>query len=229
MEFIKTHWFLLLLLGIASVLVFVWLFILNRNKLNAKWWELLIITVIHTTYGVFAVMLFAILESGFDFSKFGNISMFGGFFLMPVMYLVYAKIKKLPLSLVFDIFTIALAGTLLLARTNCLYVGCCQGIEIGNNGFKWPAREFDLAIHALFLIFALPWIYKERAKGLAYPLYLATYGLFRFLNEWFRESESTSPFHIGHIWAIISFVIGISLLIIIKIKLKKGAVNYETV
>ena len=215
------------MLVLATILSFVWLFVFNKKKLNAKWWEILIVVLTHTLYGVLTVKFFAILEVGFNFEKAGNMSLFGGIFFMPIMYFVYARIKQLPLSLVFDIFVVPLAATLLLARINCLYAGCCQGIEIGSNGFRWPAREFDIAIHALFLIFAVPWIIKGKPNGMAYPAYIAVYGFFRFINEWFRISESSSLFHIGHIWAVISFLMGVTLSIIILVKKKKGAKNNE--
>ena len=217
----------MLMLVIASIFVFVWLYVFNKKKLNAKWWEILIITIIHVCYGVLTVKFFAILEVGFDLEKAGNISLFGGIFFMPLMYFVYAKIKKLPLPLVFDIFVISLAGTLLLARINCLYAGCCQGIELGSSGFRWPAREVDLAIHGLFLVLAIPWICRDKSRGLAYPLYMVVYGLFRFINEWFRVSDSTSPLHIGHVWAILSLIIGSTFLIIINKKCKEGGKNCE--
>lgn len=227
MEFIKHNWFLLMVLIIATILSFVWLFVFNRKKLNAKWWEILILALLHTAYGVLTVKFFAILEARFNFEKAGNMSMFGGIFFMPIMYFTYAKIKKLPVGLVFDIFVVSLAVTLLLARINCFHGGCCQGIVIGSNGFKWPAREFDLAIYAIFLIFTIPWILKDKSKGMAYPLFMAVYGLFRFINEWFRESASSSPFHIGHVWAIVSFVIGVTLLVVIYLKQKKGVKNND--
>lgn len=224
MEFLKNYWFLIMVLVIATGLSFVWLFVFNRKKLKASWWEILLVVLIHTLYGVLTVKFFAILEVGFNFEKAGNMSLFGGIFFMPIMYFVYAKIKKLPLSLVFDIFVVPLASTLLLARINCFHGGCCKGIILSGD-FRWPAREVDLLIHVMFLIFAIPWIRKDRSKGMAYPLYMATYGLFRFINEWFRESSSTSPFHIGHIWAIVSFVVGITILVIMYLKQKKGVKN----
>ena len=228
MEWIKNHWFLLTMLAIATILSFVWLFVFNRKRLNAKWWEIIIISFIHTIYGVLTVLFFAFFESGFKTSSIGNISLFGGIFFMPIMYAIYALIKKLPIGLVFDVFVISLAATLALARVNCLYAGCCIGIEIGNNGFIWPAREIDILIHVLFLIFAIPVIYKGHSKGKGYPIYMIAYGGGRFLNEWLRESGSSSPFHIGHVWALISLIIGTTWLVITLLTSKrKGAISYE--
>ena len=213
------------MLAIATILSFVWLFVFNRKKLNAKWWEITVLCLIHTTYGVLTVLFFAILESGFDITVVGSISLFGGIFFMPLMYFVYAKIKNIPLSIVFDVFSIALASTLFFARLNCLHAGCCQGIIMDSNGIRWPAREIDLLAHLLFIIFAAPRIISNQSKGKLYPYYMIIYGLTRFANEWLRENESSSPIHIAHIWSIVSFVIGTTFIIIIHSKQKGGVKN----
>lgn len=213
MEFLKSHWFLIMMLAIATVLVFVWLFVFNRKRLNAKWWEILIVALIHVLYGVGTVVFWALLEAGFDTTKAGNMSMFGGVFLMPVMYIVYAKIKKLPAGLVFDVFAIALIATLFCARCNCLYAGCCKGIEIGSTGYLYPTREAELLFYAIFMIVIIPWILRDRSKGRVYPIYLLSYGLARFLIESFRESSAAGFLHMGHIWAMVSVVVGVGFIV----------------
>ena len=150
MEFIKSTWFLLTMLGISTILVFVWLHIFNKKKLNAGILECIIVSLIHTLYGVLTVKFFAFLEVGFDRTLAGNMSLFGGIFFMPIMYFLYAIIKKLPFSLVFDIFVIPLCLTLALARVNCLYAGCCIGHFIGTTKMRYPTREADLLIHVVF-------------------------------------------------------------------------------
>ena len=227
MDFIKNYWFLIVLLTVATVLSFVWLYFFNKKKLNASWWEILLVALVHTLYGVLTVKFFAILEAGFDVEKAGNMSLFGGIFFMPIMYFVYAKIKKLPVGLVFDIFVVPLAATLFLARVNCFFSGCCKGIFLGDSDFRWPAREVDLFVHLSFLALIIPLIQKNKSKGIAYPLYMAHYGLFRFINEWFRESDSFSSFHIGHVWAIISFVVGATILLIKCFRQNKGDKSWE--
>ena len=232
MEFLRTHWFLITMLVIATTLSFVWLFIFNKKKLNARWWEIVILCLVHTLYGVLTVKFFALLEAGFDFEKAGSMSLYGGIFFMPIMYLAYALIKKLPIGLVFDVFAVPLAATLALARVNCLYAGCCIGIEIGDSGFRWPAREVDILIHVLFLAFIIPWIQKNKSNGKAYPLYMIIYGVGRFVNQWLRVSETPShlqTFQTGHIFSIISIILGtIWLLVQFIISKKKGDTNYET-
>lgn len=211
-EFFKNYYVLFSLLVGATIVSFIWLF-LNRDKMNAKWWEVLIVAILHTLVGVGFVKFFALMEAGFDANKAGNMSMFGGIFFMPLFYFVYAKIKKLPIGLVFDIFTISLVSTLFFARINCLIKGCCYGININYTEYRYPTRETELVYDLIFIGLAIFLIYKGKISGKIFVLYLISYGFVRFVTEWFRYSESTSPFHIGHVWSMLSFIIGIALLI----------------
>lgn len=205
---------LIIILSIATILCFVWLFVFNRKKLNASWWEILIVCLLHTIVGVGFVKFFALLEAGFVASRAGNMSMFGGIFFMPLFYFIYAKIKKLPVGLVFDIFTVALVITLLLARINCLFMGCCVGRFIGDTDRRYATREAELAYDSLFLGLSIFFVFKNKFTNKIYLLYLSSYGLFRFICETFRYSDDGKIFHIGHVWAFLSLVVGITLLIV---------------
>lgn len=208
-EFFESHWFLIMLLTIASADSFVWLYVFNREKLNAKWWELALVSILHTVFGVLMVKFFALLEAGFDAKKAGSMSLYGGIFFMPIFYLIYAKIKKLPCGLVFDIFVVNLAFTLFLARINCFYAGCCIGKIVPNSEVRYLTREFDAAMNALFSIGAIFFVLKKKLSNMLYPIYMIYYGVARFIIEFFRESNTTSALHIAHVWSIISVVIGI--------------------
>ena len=226
-EFIKSHYILMILLLIATIINFVWLFFI-RKELKMKIWLIVLFVMIHTIIGVIFVALFAYMESGFDKEALGNISIYGSLFFMPIVYLFYALIRKINIGRAFDIFTISLVSTLFLARINCLIAGCCEGILIGNTEFRVPTREMELLYYALFSIFTIPKIYKNKTNGEIYPLYMLSYGTFRFIIEFFRESDSNSIFHISHIWSIISIVLGLSIFIYLKyFRGKKYAENKE--
>lgn len=63
---------------------------------------------------------------------------------------------------------------------------------------------------------------KEGAKpGTGFPLLLAAYGAFRFLEERFRVSGSTSLVHLSHLWSVIAFIVGLSILIEMNSTTKK--------
>lgn len=212
--------FLIIMLVIATIASYIWLYI-NKNELKTSWWFLIIIAVLHTVIGVLFVKFFALLEVGFITSRAGNMSLYGGIFFMPLFYFIFAKAKKIKLGTAFDIFTFSLVVTLFFARINCLHSGCCLGIEIGNTGYLYPTREIELLYYLIFMLIYL----LRRNKNLNnkwYLIYMLSYGITRFIVEWFRQSSSTFILHMGHIWSIVSIIISVILLIIVYRKEHKN-------
>ena len=202
---------LLLLLMAGATFTSVWL-ILLRKRLKIAWYAAILIAIAHTVYGVLTVTSFAFLESGFDKDSFGNMSLFGAVFLMPLAYWLGAKISKRPLKEVFDIFTPCMVFTLMCARINCILSGCCLGLPIpGLNGVRFPTREAEIVFYIILLVLLCPRIWKGGLQGRVYPIYMIGYGTFRFFIEFLRESDSTVLFHRAHLWAIITLILGISI------------------
>ena len=183
-SFIANNYILIIILALATVLCFLWLFLFNKEKLNAKTWELVLVAILHTLIGVGCVKFFAIIEAGFNAEKAGSMSLYGGIFFMPILYLIYAKVKDLSVGLVFDIFSVCLVTTLALARVNCLFMGCCLGICLNDDcTVRFPSREIDLTFNVLFAGLAVFLVLKDKFKGKVYPAYMAYYGLIRFIFE----------------------------------------------
>lgn len=140
---------------------------------------------------------------------------------MPVLYLLGAKLFKRKAEDVCDVFSICMIFTVMCARINCIISGCCKGKLLpGAETLRWPTREAEIIFYILLLAFLLPKVWKEKTKGRSYPIYMIAYGAFRFLIEWFRESDSASGIHIAHMWSIIALCIGLS--IYIELQKKKG-------
>ena len=228
-SFIKNNYILIIILTISTVLCFLWLFLFNKEKLKAKTWEIILIAFLHTLLGVGFVKFFAIIEAGFNADEAGSMSLYGGIFFMPITYLIYAKIKKLPVGMVFDVFAVCLVATLTLARINCLFMGCCLGAFIDDKyTIRFPSREAELVINSSFVAFAVFANLKEKFSSKIFPLYLVYYGFFRFIIEFFRESmDAAGPFHIAHAWSFISFLVGLTILGYQWLKEKKEQ-NYNS-
>lgn len=214
-DFIVSHYVLMILLLLATIINFVWLY-LNRKDLKMNLLILILFSIFHTIIGVLFVVLFAFAESGFDMNSFGNLSLYGGVFLMPVVYLGYALIRKVPIGRAFDIFTISLVETLFFARINCLVSGCCYGILMGETGFRVPTREIELLFYFVFVIVFVAKIYNKKTNGSIYPIYLLSYGILRFITEFFRVSSSNANFHLAHVRSLISIVIGLLFLLVLR-------------
>lgn len=213
---------LYLLLALGTIFNIFWL-INFRDRLKMKWWAVLLISVLHTVYGVLTVMLFAFAESGFNPDSLGNMSIFGGVFLMPIAYFLGAKLFKRKPGEVFDIFLICMMFTLMCARINCIISGCCKGCLIfGSETARWPTRELEVVFYIVLLIIFGRRVKRNESRGELYPAYMFLYGIFRFITEFFRVSErSAGIFHLSHLWALISFGLGVSLYYELKSKNKK--------
>lgn len=201
---------LILLLGCGTLFNVYWLH-RCRERLHLRWLSVLLLSVLHTVLGVLSVKVFALFETG----NFSNMSLFGGVFFMPLFYWGVAKLAKQKAADVFDVFTICLVFTLMCARLNCIISGCCLGAHIPIEGLthlRFPTRELELLFYVLLLSRLWRKVLNRSARGMIYPIYMISYGIFRFVTETLRFSDRTnSILHISHLWALLSLGIGISI------------------
>ena len=213
---LKEHSLIVLLL-LGTIFNVFWLYRMRR-QLQMKWYAVLILSVLHTAIGVCSVKVFAFLESG----DIGNMSLFGGVFFMPIAYWLGAMLIKQPYCKVCDVFTPCMLFTLMCARINCIISGCCAGLVIPGTHFHFPTRELEILYYIVMLILLVPRVKKSKNPGGIYPLYMASYGAFRFIDEFFRTSSTGMLFHLSHVWAAIAFAAGLSIYIESSMKNKKG-------
>jgi prolipoprotein diacylglyceryltransferase len=197
---------LYILLAIATLFCYLWIRQF-KEQLRIKEWMAALLALIHTVIGVLCVKAFAFLESG-DGS---GMSLYGAVFFLPIVYFAFAKLSRRRVADVFDVFTICTVIALLCARFNCILSGCCLGIEIpGLTGWRVPTREAELVFYIVLYLFFLKKVGKPTYRGLIYPIYMVSYGVFRFVVEFFRESTHpiVGAFHISHIWSILAIGVG---------------------
>lgn len=201
---------LILLLGCGTLFNVYWLH-RCRERLHLRWLSVLLLSVLHTVLGVLSVKVFALFET----RNFSNMSLFGGVFFMPLFYWGVAKLAKQKAADVFDVFTICLVFTLMCARLNCIISGCCLGAHIPIEGLthlRFPTRELELLFYVLLLSRLWRKVLSGSARGMIYPIYMISYGIFRFVTETLRFSDRTdSILHVSHLWALLSLGIGISI------------------
>lgn len=201
---------LILLLGCGTLFNVYWLH-RCRERLHLRWLSVLLLSVLHTVLGVLSVKVFALFETG----NFSNMSLFGGVFFMPLFYWGVAKLAKQKTADVFDVFTICLVFTLMCARLNCIISGCCLGAHIPIEGLthlRFPTRELELLFYVILLSRLWRKVLSGSARGMIYPIYMISYGIFRFVTETLRVSNRTdSILHISHLWALLSLGVGLSI------------------
>ena len=201
---------LFILLGCGTLFNVYWLH-RCRERLHLRWLSVLLLSVLHTVLGVLSVKVFALFDTG----NFSNMSLFGGVFFMPLFYWGVAKLAKQKAADVFDVFTICLVFTLMCARLNCMISGCCLGAHIPIEGLthlRFPTRELELLFYVILLSRLWRKVLSGSARGMIYPIYMISYGIFRFVTETLRFSDRTdSILHVSHLWALLSLGIGISI------------------
>ena len=209
MAFIQNNWFLLIMQSVALGFAYVWLY-LNKDKLKIKFWELVIFITVGFAGGFFFAKFFALLEVGFIWEKSVNYRIFGPILFDSVYIVVYGLIRKIPLGKFLDCVCVTVIVSMMLARVNCIFEGCCYGKRAFGSDYRWPIREIEILYDIILLVFAIPYIYKNKSKGDVYPAYIGTYGVIRFILEWFRDhySSEEGAFHLAHIWSIAFIVIG---------------------
>ena len=218
--------FLLMMLIAASLISGIWLWMM-RDRLGMTLFSVFLVAVLHTLCGVLSVKVFALVEDG-SFQWAGKMSLFGGVFLMPLAFFIGARVTKRNMREVFDILAVCTVETVFFARINCLVSGCCYGRMIpGMEPHRWPTREAELIYYLVFLLFVITKILKKNTNGSVYPLYMMSYGAFRFITECFRDNGTNQVFHVAHIWAAISFAVGASFLMEMKSRQKNNQKNIK--
>lgn len=201
-----------------------------RKTLNIKWYAALIIAILHDIVGYTAMRLLAIIEVGGDLSRAANMRLFGAVFLLPLLYYAWARFFRHKTSLIMDAAAICLTIGLIFGRFDCLVGGCCMGVRLPFGGLRWPLREIELIYYSIFLLYYCPRIHQGKTHGEVYPIFMITYGALRFVLEWFRVEYTTSigVLHLAHIWALICFMLGLSVYETLKEKRQKqGGKNRE--
>lgn len=117
----------------------------------------------------------------------------GGFF--------YTHLYKLDAVRFFDMAVPCLALAQAFGRIGCFLNGCCYGIPYDGPGAVhypvgayppagiglFPAQLTESAFLFIFTLILLAVLWKSKAPGIATGFYLMTYGIFRFINEFFRS------------------------------------------
>src|SRR3989338_4691094 len=139
----------------------------------------------------------------FDFGRGGFVS-WGGFLTLCVAFLIYFKIKRLPILPYFDILAVAAPIIKFWIRVACLLAGCCYGFP---TRLPWgitftqpdttahyymgavplhPTQVYSM-IHALLLFALVNWVYRNRRfAGQATCILAMGWSLPRAFIEFFR-------------------------------------------
>ena len=200
--------YLALVLGVAAGFP---LILVRRNRLGLKnAGGALLVSIYFTVLSLAATMLLAVIEALLSGStpNLGAVSVMGVYLFAPFGILAAAKVFRWKKEDAFDLYALYAVPSLFLMRINCLISGCCLGKHIGSSSLRFPTREMEMGLYAvLFSLFLLRDKDKNQ-RGTLFPFLMLTYGVFRFIIEWFREGSGGIPLHLSHLWAVLIAVVG---------------------
>ncbi len=160
---------------------------------------------------------------GYDWSNRRGWSIF---ITVPLFYMLLAKLTKRDLNSASDILGVQLMIAYAFGRTACLFQGCCYGVYFFGTNFRWPLVIMEVVFVVVFAFIMGKKAFERRFNGKSYPVFLISYGAFRFFLEFFRESDISPYQNIVNYACIIFIVLGVvwllSLHIFSKNKLQQG-------
>lgn len=202
---IENSVYIALILGLIIGFFILSLLFKNMSKIY-----LLFLSSSFSFFSMISVLLFACFEELITFGSYikGAVSTYGIYLFCPI--LIYCFYNKNDIKRIFDMFAVYVCPSMIFQRFRCILSGCCSGKTFFHTDFHWPTRESEIVFYFLVLLFFISEIEKEQIKkGCMFPVLMISYGLFRFVNEFFRIGNGI--FHLAHIWSILSIIVGYSI------------------
>lgn len=228
---------IMLLIGIIACFALFY-FYSKKNKTNEKYvFDILILALISIAFGLLFAMLFQMM---FDLIKNGNVrgamtfygGLIGGVVVFILGYFLYIKKHYKENSLIKDVAPIAPACITIahaFGRIGCFLAGCCYGIPTDSPlGVQFPNMEYAVyptqlfeAIF-LFILTAILFFLAYKYNFLyTFPVYMASYGIFRFLIEFIRGDERGELFNLPPSQIISILLVVSSIVVFFILKRKK--------
>ncbi len=166
-------------------------------------------------------------------SWYGEYSLFGVFFFVPIFLLFIGWILRLDKLKFMDFLIPGILLELSFYRIGCMCAGCCYGIKVGwgiTNGTEeglFPVQPLEAILDLIAFIIIAILIKKNKLKrGEAFYITYIFYGVIRFIMEFFRERTNiVGIFATSHFYALAIMVFGITMLIYSRIYKKSLNAN----
>lgn len=220
---------LMIFLGVLACFILFWFYRKKYNINKAFTYDIFILACISIAIGIIFAVLFQLLFDAIKGAIRGSAMTFygglvGGVLSFITGYFLVIKKQYKHANFLTDIMPIAPACITIahgFGRIGCFFAGCCYGVETDS----WLGVQFPHLSHAvyptqlfeaifLFILTAiLFYIAIKKRSTITLPLYLLSYGVFRFCLEFLRGDNrgalliTLSPSQWFSIIAIISAII----------------------
>lgn len=202
------------------------------NYLPKTWIVKLLSSVKFWTLFEFSIFLFinlwCFLFAGYDFANrfmYGRVTDFYGFIYETTFFLlIFCLIFRIDYLKILDLITPNFAFMSGFLKLACLFHGCCNTGTFWKYGyFNQNTQQLEFPIQliecfASIAIFLFLIYYKRKCiYGTLFPLFLMLYSLFRYIIQFFKETNIVLyNFDLQQIVSITSFCISILIYILIK-------------
>lgn len=195
--------------------------LLLMKRYQVKLWKSLPLALLLTVTGTVSTYIWAYIEC----SWFGARSYYGAVFLVPMFFILIAKLFRVSYGDLMDFCAPSECAMLVIMKYQCMVDGCCGGkvLYSAPNGEQivFPSQVVETA-NALMIMLVLTVIaYRLKWRGKVYPWYLLLYGVSRFVLNWFRAD--TTPLLMGlpagNLWSLVAITLGIIWLLGYKVAL----------
>lgn len=222
--------FMIIIGVIAAVTLFI---IFMKKKSSANYLDLLVVAIFSILIGVVFAILFENVYEAIKAASLGTsprwtwgMTFYGGLVGGVIVFLLlyrfyYLKHNKPILK---DVLLIAPSFIALghgIGRLGCFLAGCCYGIEMENgvyfqvhDAYLLPTQLIEMSFLLVLSLILGIFAFKNITKY-TMPIYMFSYGVFRFIIEFFRGDErgqigALSP---SQYWCIIMVIGSIALFI----------------
>ena len=193
---------LMISLGVIACFILFWLFRKKYNINKTFTYDIFILACISIAIGIVSAVLFQLLFDAIKGSIRGTAMTFygglvGGVVSFVTGYNLFIKKQYKNANFYTDIMPIA-ASCITIAhgfgRIGCFMAGCCYGVETDSwlgvqfphlNHPVYPTQLFE-ALFLLALSGVLFYIAIKKRSAYTLPIYLLSYGIFRFCLEFLR-------------------------------------------
>lgn len=215
---------LIIFLSVGTVLMGIPIaFAAKRYQLSVV--RALIATVLLTITGTLGTKIMYFIENG----DIDGLSFYGAVFLVPIVFLLVAKILRMPYGKLMDLCAVGECIMLALMKVSCATTGCCKGMVLyttqAGDAVRFPSAIVELLIALLLFAILLSWALKLKRGQQLYGWYLLLYGSARFVLNLFRDvwHNLTLPLPFGNIWSLVAIAIGIVWLVVLRKKNQREA------
>ena len=200
------------ILAVAIAMIVGWILsVFKARAYGVAFWKTVPTAFVAPIVGTVGAFLWYMVES----SDLVGRSYYGAVILVPIVFIGYAKLIKVPYWDLMDIAT-PFGSTMLVAmKYMCFDIGCCGGrvlMQLPHGGtVRFPSQIME-ASQGVVLTAVLVWLsYKQKNRGKVYGWFLLLYGASRFVLNFFRNDQT--PFlawlPIGSVWSLIAVFAGI--------------------